>query len=41
MALGIYPKKMKMYILTKACLQTFIAALVIIARIGNNQDVFK
>lgn len=35
----LYPKEMKLYVHMKTCTQMFVAALFVIAKIGNKQDV--
>ena len=39
--LGIYPNDLKIYIHTKTCTQMPIAALLINAKTGKNQDVLQ
>ena len=39
--LGIYPREMKTYIYTKTCKQIFTAALLRIAKSGNNPNAYK
>ena len=41
MHLGVYPKDLKFYIHTKTCTQMFIAALHIIVKTRENQDVLQ
>lgn len=37
--LGIYPKKLKIYVHIKTCTEMFIAALFEMPKVGSNQDV--
>jgi ribose/xylose/arabinose/galactoside ABC-type transport system permease subunit len=39
--LGIYSKELKAYVYTETCTCISIAALLIIAKLGNNQDIFQ
>lgn len=38
--LGVHPMKVHEYVHTKTCTRTFIGALLIIAQIRSNQDIF-